>query len=62
MPALGGRIVKDDRLMRAYITGAVAYAAGLSLSAIYDLPSGAAIVWTLALTAIASTAFKVRRP
>jgi zinc/manganese transport system permease protein len=58
MPALGGRIAKDNRLMRAYIMGAVAYAAGLSLSAVYDLPSGAAIVWALALTSIASTAFK----
>jgi zinc/manganese transport system permease protein len=60
MPALGGRLVKDNRLIRAYIIGAVAYAAGLSLSAVCDLPSGAAIVWTLALTAIASTAFKTR--
>lgn len=61
MPALSGRIARDNRLIRAYITGAIAYAAGLGVSAVCDLPSGATIVCTLALVAIASTVIKVRQ-
>lgn len=36
------------RLWRGYLLGAAGYAAGLALSAVLDLPSGAVIVWTLA--------------
>ncbi len=36
------------RLVAAYAVGALGYASGLVLSAIFDLPSGALIVWTLA--------------
>ena len=36
------------RLISAYAIGAIGYAAGLALSAMLDLPSGAMIVWTLA--------------
>jgi zinc/manganese transport system permease protein len=32
----------------AYVLGALGYALGLALSALFDLPSGAVIVWTLA--------------
>jgi len=36
------------RLTTAYVIGALGYVAGLVLSALLDLPSGAMIVWTLA--------------
>jgi zinc/manganese transport system permease protein len=37
-----------QRLVTAYLIGALGYALGLVLSAVLDLPSGAMIVWTLA--------------
>jgi zinc/manganese transport system permease protein len=37
-----------QRLISAYLIGALGYASGLVLSAVFDLPSGAMIVWTLA--------------
>ena len=36
----------------AYGVGAVGYGVGLALSALFDLPSGAVIVWTLGLCAV----------
>jgi len=41
------------RLPLAYAIGAAGYAAGLLLSSVFDLPSGALIVWCLAAIAIA---------
>lgn len=41
------------RLPLGYALGAVGYAAGLLISAWWDLPSGAVIVWTLAAAALA---------
>ena len=49
MPALAVQKVRQHPLLRAYVTGACAYAAGLMLSALWDLPSGATIVCTMAL-------------
>jgi len=40
------------RLSAAYVIGALGYASGLVLSAVFDLPSGALIVWTLAACAL----------
>ena len=37
----------------AYALGAAGYVLGLALSALFDLPSGAVIVWTLAACALA---------
>lgn len=37
-----------------YATGAAGYLSGLGLSVLFDLPSGAVVVWTLALTGIAT--------
>ena len=54
IPALGTRVLgvrKDGgrrRLIVAYLIGAVGYALGLALSAVFDLPSGAVVVWALA--------------
>ena len=53
IPALGTRAHTGPRRMRlAYAIGAVGYALGLALSAVFDLPSGAVIVWTLAACAL----------
>ncbi len=41
------------RLALAYLTGVGGYASGLVLSVVLDLPSGALIVWCLALLAMA---------
>jgi zinc/manganese transport system permease protein len=47
--ALAGR---RRQLVVAYTIGALGYFAGLTLSALFDLPSGALIVWTLAACAL----------
>lgn len=39
-------------LLHAYLLGAVAYAIGLTLSALFDVPSGAMIAWCLAISAL----------
>ena len=49
IPALATRAHQGSRrLWIAYALGALGYALGLALSALFDLPSGAVIVWTLA--------------
>jgi len=52
IPALAVRHASHNGLLAAYLLGAIGYASGLILSALLDLPSGATIVWTLALSAI----------
>ena len=53
VPSLGVRnYVSARRLPLAYGIGIGGYAAGLVLSTLYDLPSGALIVWCLAALAI----------
>lgn len=53
MPALAARGLRDrPGLVAAFLLGVVAYAAGLALSTVFDLPSGALIVWCLAACAI----------
>jgi zinc/manganese transport system permease protein len=44
----------------AYLLGAAGYALGLVLSAVFDLPSGAVIVWALAICAIGVAAASTR--
>lgn len=55
IPALGTR---QQRGLRRYVIGygigALGYATGLAFSALFDLPSGAVIVWTLAACALAA--------
>ena len=49
IPALATRrSQRPPRTGVAYALGAAGYALGLALSALFDLPSGAVIVWTLA--------------
>ena len=48
VPALATTGIEGPRrLVYAYATGIAGYVSGLVLSAIFDLPSGAMIVWTL---------------
>jgi zinc/manganese transport system permease protein len=55
LPALGTRQHRGRRRYGiAYAIGALGYATGLALSALFDLPSGAVIVWTLAACALAA--------
>jgi len=52
IPALATRAHRGPRrYVIGYGLGAVGYALGLALSAVFDLPSGAVVVWTLAATA-----------
>ena len=53
MPAISVRNwPQSKKVIGGYLIGAIAYALGLALSAIFDLPSGAVIVWCLAATGI----------
>ena len=52
IPALGSRAHDGRRrYVVAYGVGVLGYGLGLALSALFDLPSGAVIVWTLAACA-----------
>ena len=52
IPALATRAWRGPRRQAvAYALGAAGYGLGLALSALFDLPSGAVIVWALALCA-----------
>jgi zinc/manganese transport system permease protein len=47
VPALATYYSRSNRLRKAYVIGALGYAAGLFLSVLADLPSGAMIVCTM---------------
>jgi zinc/manganese transport system permease protein len=54
IPALAtGRLAGKMRYGVGFVLGAVGYALGLALSAVFDLPSGAVVVWALAACALA---------
>ena len=50
LPALSTYRIEKHRMICAFAVGVSGYAVGLLLSAWLDLPSGAAIVWAMALT------------
>ncbi len=53
VPALATRRLTGGRQLRwGYATGVAGYAAGIFASALFDLPTGAVTVWTLALAAM----------
>jgi zinc/manganese transport system permease protein len=52
IPALAVRQARRNGLWLAYGMGACAYALGLMASALFDLPTGAVIVWSLAMLAV----------
>jgi zinc/manganese transport system permease protein len=61
IPALATRPASRHRLGKAYALAALAYALGLFLSAWLDLPSGAAVVWSLAATGAVVFGLESRR-
>ena len=62
IPALATqRLHGKKRLAAGYFLGAVAYIAGILASAVFDLPTGAVIVWTMALLGIAAGSWWGRR-
>ncbi|HCI52021.1 MAG TPA: zinc/manganese transporter permease [Gallionella sp.] len=50
VPALATYRIEQHRILYAALIGVTGYAAGLLLSALFDLPCGAAIVWAMAIT------------
>ena len=67
VPALACRLYPSRiRLAAGYAVGAAGYMLGLGLSVFFDLPSGAMVVWTLALAGTAAYAMgpagKVKAP
>ncbi len=50
IPALASRrfTLRCQSLFSGYVTGILGYTTGLVLSALFDLPAGAVVVWTLA--------------
>ena len=62
IPALATvRLSGRKRLVAAYLIGALGYLLGLILSAVLDLPSGALIVWMLAVCGLAAQAIPAVR-
>lgn len=62
LPALSTRRLSGaQRLYAGYLVGGLSYLAGIVLSALLDLPTGAVIVWTMALIAIIA-GFLIPRP
>jgi zinc/manganese transport system permease protein len=61
IPALATRNLRR-RLTWGYAIAATGYAAGLAVSAVLDLPSGASVVWALAATSIAVAAIGRHAP
>lgn len=53
IPALAtASLQRGQRLIVGYTIGAISYFAGIALSAIFDYPTGAIIVWTMAVVAL----------
>ncbi len=62
IPALASRNATRLRLTKAYAVGALGYFFGLIASIIFDLPTGAIIVWAMAVVGIAFSAAERGRP
>jgi zinc/manganese transport system permease protein len=65
LPALATRRLNGPfRLLAGYLAGSLAFLAGIVISALFDLPTGAVTVWTMAAMALATGLFigrQVRR-
>lgn len=62
IPALASRVHASHRqLVIGYSVGVLGYAIGLTLSAIFDLPSGAVVVWALAGCGILFAGWSLRK-
>lgn len=60
IPALATR-QRRAPLALGYVLGAAGYASGLAASSLYDLPSGAVIVWTLGVVSLLFASMAPRR-
>jgi zinc/manganese transport system permease protein len=60
VPALGTRYAARRRYLKAYAIGTLGYALGLLASLWLDLPSGAMIVWAMALIAMLAAGLERR--
>ncbi len=59
VPALATRrLGRGRRLAVGYAVGVLGYASGLALSALFDLPSGAMVVWLMAAVGAAALAIR----
>ncbi|MCK9199782.1 MAG: metal ABC transporter permease [Gallionella sp.] len=58
VPALATYRLKQRRMVFAFTVGVLGYALGLLLSAWFDLPSGAVVVWAMALCGLAAGVLK----
>ena len=55
LPALATRRLEGSRrLWAGYLVGGISYLAGIALSALADLPTGAVVVWTMAIFSMAT--------
>jgi len=61
IPALATRNAQTFRLAKAYAVGAIGYAAGLIVSVLTDLPTGAVIVWCMAFAGIVFSTLETGR-
>jgi zinc/manganese transport system permease protein len=61
VPALATHRLRRARLASCYALSTGGYALGLLASAAFDLPSGAVIVWAMALLAVPVFAYSARR-
>ena len=61
VPALATHRMRRARLAVCYALSACGYALGLLASAVFDLPSGAVVVWALALLALPVFAYSAPR-
>ena len=52
LPALAVRTIRKNKLAWGYLVGAIGYLTGLVFAALFDMPAGAMIVYSLALTSI----------
>lgn len=62
VPALASRNATRLRLAKAYAVGALGYFFGLVASTLFDLPTGAIIVWAMALVGIVFSSLERATP
>jgi len=61
LPALAIKNISKFTLGYGYVVGSVGYIFGLTLAAILDMPAGAMIVYSLAITALFTGVFQTKR-
>jgi len=62
IPALATREAQSKRLAKAYAVGSIGFAAGLVVSLVTDLPTGAVIVWSMAVCGIVFSTLERGKP